>query len=1238
MKMMNIICEMQDNGLTPTALNRIRENGHDIDLWQFGTSDIDSNEKYFVEASKALEGCSLVIIRVHAGLTYFKKFDRLKEEIVRNGASLVVLSELPEDVTENRPLFIGSQEDYVKVRSYLELGGPDNEYNLLAWLLREIDGAEIDVAEPAMRSAQGYYLPGVGEVKEVPFKDLNVAVVFNQNNLVNDNLAHIDALIERLSSKGVGVIPIYLTPNPNEITGSIGINESIRRYLPVDMRRSLGAVVLALPFSQLCLSDPGDGTEKVRENIFDELGVPVIQALSMFNSREGWEADSSGLGPYELSMNIFWPEYDGQIISVPLASTERSPEGRMVSMPIDDRVEAIADLAVNWATLKATPVNKRRIAILLHQNPPRADMIGGAFALDAPESTTRLLRAMRRRGYVTGNMPSTGKGLTKRLLDGVSNDSEWLSAEDMMQRCAAKVPLSRYREWLSGIDRSCAEKMVSDWGSAPGEINTVDDITIIPGFVEGNIFVGLQPNRGMTDDCVDIYHSQDITPPHSYLAFYRWVTEDFGAQAIIHMGCHGTLEWLPGKGTGLSSTCYPDLVFGHLPHIYPYAMSNPGEGMHAKRRNGAVIIDHLIPPMMRAGNYDELLDVESKLQEYLRAKAADMKEKMTRTADDILRECQKISLLDDIGVPKDCTLSEFEGHIETLYDYICEVKDNLIKNGLHILGNVPADSRMEQMVYSLVRTRNGDIPSLRASVAEIRGFDLDSITGASSSIDPESGRTYGEILDSIDSDCMGLISSMNSAGFDVEESKRIASELFDTDSLDTLIEAICTEYVPKLKATTDELKNLVDSLDGRYVLPGPSGCISRGNAHLLPSGRNFYSIDPAAIPTQSSWDIGVRMADQMIDRYVTENGTYPKQIGIVIWATDTMKTGGDDIAYILHLLGVRPVWSSNGGAVAGLEVIPVSELGRPRIDVTMRISGLFRDSFPNLVDMIDDAIERISDLDESEEDNYLIAHLRKDITESIAEGMDPLTAKRKARVRIFGDPPGNYGGGVDSLIGSSQWGDRSELAEAYVEWGGYAYGKGMKGDDMKDYFRKRMSEVDVTVKNHESRELDAFDNDDDYVFLGGMNATVEVCKGEKPVSVMGDSSDPSSPKLRTLAEEGKFIYRSRVLNPKWLEGLKKHGYRGVQEVTNLVEFSFGWDSTSDIMEDWMYQSVTDKFVLNGENRQWIEENNPDALRQITSRLLEAVERGMWDADDETVEALKSIFLDNESSLERINDH
>ncbi len=1236
MRIMNITCEMQDSSLTKTAVARLEEKGYEIELCQYGTSDVDSNEKLFIEAVEKLKECALVIIRVHAGLTYFKKFDRLKEKIIEFGVPLVILSELPEDITENRYLFNGPEDNYISIRSYLELGGSENEYNLFAWLLREIENVEIEVAEPRRLPAQGYYLPGKGDVSNIPHKDKNIAILFNQNNLVNNNLAHIDALIKEIESRNVGVIPIYLTPNPNKITGSIGINETIRKYLCGDLKNTIGAAVLVLPFSQLCLSDPGDGSVKEVTNIFAELGVPVIQAITMFSNQEDWKANSSGLGPYELSMSIFWPEYDGQIISVPLSSSECDESGRYVNMPIEDRVKAIADLSINWTELKFTPVNKRKIAVILHQNPPRADMIGGAFGLDAAESTSRLLRMMRRRGYGTGNMPSTGKGLTKRLLDGVSNDSEWLSSEDMMERCAAKISLSQYKEWLSKIDSECADKMVSDWGSAPGEINTVDDITIIPGFIEGNIFVGLQPNRGLTSDCVDIYHSQDVTPPHSYLAFYKWVTEEFGAQAIIHMGCHGTLEWLPGKGTGLSSTCYPDIVFGHLPHIYPYAMSNPGEGMHAKRRNGAIIVDHLIPPLMRAGNYDELIDIESKVQEYLRARSSSSKDKMTRIADDALRECLKISILDDIGLSKDCSLAEFEEHIDTLYDYICEVKDNLIKNGLHILGNVPAKEKMDQMIYSLVRTRNGNVPSLRATIAEIRGYNIDKLSSSPSTID-SSGKTYSEILDSIDFECINLIEKIRESDFDALKSISIAKEMFDSDLLNPIVTAICETYVPNLKQTTDELKNIMDSLDGRYILPGPSGCISRGNAHLLPSGRNFYSIDPASIPTQSSWEIGVTMANQMIDRFVSENGTYPKQVGIVIWATDTMKTGGDDIAYIFHMLGVKPIWSSNGGAVVGLEIISTSELGRPRIDVTMRISGLFRDSFPNLVEMMDDAIEKISELDESDEDNFLLAHLRKDITESIAEGMDPLVARRKARVRIFGDPPGNYGGGVDSLIGSSQWGDKEDLAEAYVEWGGYAYGKGLNGDDMKDFFRKRMSEVDVTIKNHESRELDAFDNDDDYVFLGGMNATVEVCKGEKPLSLMGDSSDPSNTKLRSLAEEGKFIYRSRVLNPKWIDGLKEHGYRGVQEITNLVEFTFGWDSTSDIVEDWMYQSVTDKFVLSEENREWIEENNPDALRQITSRLLEAVERGMWAADEETVEALKSIFLDNESALEKIND-
>ncbi|MCL2891098.1 MAG: cobaltochelatase subunit CobN, partial [Methanomassiliicoccaceae archaeon] len=927
------------------------------------------------------------------------------------------------------------------------------------------------------------------------------------------------------------------------------------------------------------MSSPGDGSSGIADNIFAELGVPVIQASTLFGSRDDWN-NNSGFGPFEISMNVFWPEYDGQILSFPFASRENNDNGTRFTS-LEDRVSAVSELAVGWAMLRRIPINERKVAVLLHQNPPRNDMIGGAFGLDAQESTVSLLNEMKNRGYHINEVPENGQKLTSMILSGVSNDAEWLSVNEMKERCAAFIPTARYAEWLSSVDEGLRHRMLKDWGEVPGSIHATDGGIVIPGIKNGNVFIGLQPNRGMNDDSVDVYHSQDITAPHNYLAYYRWLTEEFGAHAIIHMGCHGTLEWLPGKGTALSGRCSPDAVLGHIPHIYPYTISNPGEGVNAKRRSCAVIVDHLIPAQTRAESYDEMATIESMLQEYLRAKLAGQKEKCENLVDTIFDKCVECSLLDDIGLTQHSDLSELEKRIETLYDYICSVKDNTIKDGLHILGAPPSYERMDEMIYSLTRIKNGDVPPLRSAVADLLNIDIVKAMNAPSDIASD-GTLNGEQIDKVDKLSMELIRKMHELSFVKEDCIDAVTKM--TGSSDDLISVtglICGTLVPMLMQTGDELKNIIGALDGKYILPGPSGCPTRGNVHLLPTGRNFYSIDPAGIPTRSSWDVGKRMADLMIERHVKDNGSYPKQIAIVVWATDTMKTGGDDISYILWLLGVKPVWSASGSSVTDLEIIPLEELKRPRIDVTLRISGLFRDSFPNLIHMIDDAVSKISELDESEEDNYLLMNLRKDIADSIAEGLDAVTAKKKARIRIFGDPPGTYGGGVDTLIGTSAWKDRNDLGDAFVEWGGYGYGRELKGEDVKDFFRKRLSTVDVTVKNHESRELDAFDNDDDYIFLGGMNAAVESCSGKQPMSMIGDSSDPDRPAARTLQEEGKFIFRSRVLNPKWIDGLKRHGYRGVQELSNLVEFSFGWDSTSDAMEDWMYQAMADKFLFDG---------------------------------------------------------
>jgi len=430
---------------------------------------------------------------------------------------------------------------------------------------------------------------------------------------------------------------------------------------------------------------------------------------------------------------------------------------------------------------------------------------------------------------------------------------------------------------------------------------------------------------------------------------------------------------------------------------------------------------------------------------------------------------------------------------------------------------------------------------------------------------------------------------------------------------------------------------MIKGLDGGYVPPGPSGDPTRGNAHLLPTGRNYYSIDPATIPTPAAWKTGKSMADQMIERYVQEKGEYPQRVGIVVWATDTMRTGGDDIAYLLWLMGLRPVWSDRGGTVTGLEVIPASVLNRPRIDVTLRISGLFRDTYPNLVHLIDEGVEIIASLDESEEVNYLSAHLRQDMLEKIKEGFSEADAREQSLIRIFGDPPGNHGCAVGEVVHASAWKDRKDLADVYTTWGAHAYGRKFRGEKVTELFKKQFGRLDATVKNRVSREFDILDVDDDYIFLGGMNACVKSYGDKDPVSFIGEGSDPDNVKTRLLDEEIRYVFRSRILNPRWFEGLKPHGFRGVQEITNTIEYTFGWDVTSDAVDDWEYLAAAEHFLFHEENRQWIEENNPYALHTITGRLLEAIDRGFWDADDDVVRRLQDIYLSSEELLERMGE-
>ena len=715
--------------------------------------------------------------------------------------------------------------------------------------------------------------------------------------------------------------------------------------------------------------------------------------------------------------------------------------------------------------------------------------------------------------------------------------------------------------------------------------------------------------------------------PHQYLGYYRWIRDVFKADILIHMGTHGTLEWLPGKGNGLSRCCYPDAVLDSIPNVYPYIIDDPGEGMEAKRRTDSVLIGYMVASMTRADSYEEMADLDAALQMYLNSNTGEKKEGLLDTIYGCLSE---LDLWKEIGLEPGAPKEEVAGMVDSLYDYICDLKDAVIKDGLHILGKVPEGKRMEEMVYSMTRLRNGEVPSLRKSVAAAKGLDLDALLDSPSAC--TGGRLNGAWVDEIDRECCGMISDIIASGFDRERSPPS-----DGGAMGTIMDFICGPLRYGITHISDERDNLLGGMTGGYVPPGPSGSPTRGNAHLLPTGTNYFSIDPYAIPNASSWDIGVKMADAMLDKYVEDNGKYPENVAIVVWATDTMKTGGDDIAYILYLLGLRPRYSSYGGRVVGLDVIPLEELGRPRVDMTLRISGMFRDSFPNLVELIDGGVEMVSELDEGDESNFLRKHLREDMAKRISEGLSEQEARDRSLIRIFGDPPGQHGCGTGILIESSKWETIEDLAQVYTVWGAYAYGRGWKGEKVEKEFIDRMSAQDVTVKNHNDREFDLLDIDDDYEVLGGLNAVVRAYGKHKPATYMGDSSDTDRLKLRSLEEETAYVMRSRVLNPRWFEGLKPHGFRGAMELSKLTEYMLGWDATSDNIEPWMYKAVTEKYVLDDENRKWIEENNPYAMHEMIDDLLEAIDRDLWDAPEEIRERLRDLYLESEGLLEMLNN-
>ncbi|MDI6603657.1 MAG: cobaltochelatase subunit CobN [Thermoanaerobacteraceae bacterium] len=1219
--------------------------GDSVNLAARSKRDVDDLKKEKDLINLAL-GSDMIIIHLMGGTDSLPSVNKICEIGREKGIEIAVLPSSGENYQELLKMGTLNQEEYFKVYHYVSYGGASNFENLFLWISNSISNTSFSVIEPKPLPWEGIYHPDYrDEIKPETFiqEKLNekkpvIGILFYQSYWNAENLEFMDNLIKEIENQGGAVIPVFLTASKNDELGSKGIEWVIDNYFMQNGIAVVDAVINTLMFSQTVATPtfsrvPGG-------NFYQRLGKPIIKAILTMTPYSDWKNSLQGFGPLDVVMSMALPEFDGDIITVPIATREeleRDPlTGAVMTkyVPIKDRIKKVVSLSLNWAKLSHKPNCDKKIAIIFHNYPPRNDRIGCAFGLDSPVSVHKLLVEMKNEGCKVEDIPESGKALMERMLSGLTNERGWLSSEEMNKRAIGKVHNKEYEMWFDNFPLLPQQQLEKSWGKPPGEIFSCGENILIPGILLGNVFIGVQPTRGFLEDPASIYHSPDLPPPHHYLAYYRWIRDVFKADIVYHIGKHGSLEWLPGKGNGLSEECYPDLILMDLPNVYPYIINNPGEGTQAKRRSHACIIDHLIPVMTRADTYEEMADVEVLIKEYNEAKSMDPG-KLTILRSLIWEKVEVSKLDSDLKITKEEAEKDWEEFLEKIHSYLYDIKDCLIRDGLHILGQPPEGEPLVEMISALTRLSNGSVPSLRETLAEFLGYDYEELIKNPGFYSPEISATYAEILDVIDEKSKKLIKAFYEEGFDRNKIKDILTNILgkNTAKLEQVMEFISDNVVPALKGTTQEVENCIKTLGGDFVPPGPSGAPTRGRVDILPTGRNFYSIDPQAMPTRSSWRIGVELTNSLLQKYMEETNAYPEMIGIIVWCTSNMRTGGDDVSEALYLMGVRPVWDEKSGRVKDISVIPLEELGRPRIDVTFRVSGMFRDAMLNVMHLLDKAVEMVASLDEPDDMNYVAKHVREEINDKVSKGLDSNKAKEEALWRIFSDKPGTYGAGVSDLVTSKNWKDEKDMCNVYVKWGGYVYTRDTYGLEAKDVFSDRLASVDATVKNEDTRELDMFDCDDFYSYHGGMVAAVKALKGSLPHSYSGDSSDPDRVKVRTLEEETRHIFRARILNPKWIESMKRHGYKGAGDFSHMVETAFGWDVTAEVLDDWLYEELAKKYALDEDMQEWFKEENPWALKNIVENLLEAIERDMWQPSEELKNELREVYLDIEGELE-----
>jgi cobaltochelatase CobN len=1245
-----------------TTMRRAAELVRDeLEVKVYSARFLDEGKEDLTEALEDMARADLIFLYRSAAEIVWDKLEKTVKRLARpvvcvaHDPALWVLSTVGPEVVS-------------KCYTYIVQGGKENFAHMLRYLAVEVLGERLEYSEPLTFPWEGIYHPAAsgcfatvedylswyetylsqaGWPESLVASAPTVGLLFARNNWVNGNLAVEDLLIRLMEEKGLKVIPAFCYSLKDAELGTRGSGEVVREYFFSSGGRSrINALVKLISFFLEARTRTDDF---LREDVassgvalLQRLGVPVFQPVtSFYRTVEEWVEDPQGLNR-DIAWCVALPEFEGVIEPIFIAGARR--EGELeIRVPVEERCRHLVERVARWVELAQKPVQERKVAFILHNNPCASveATVGGGANLDTLESVARILRRMKETGYSV-EVPASGKELIDTIMNRKAiSEFRWTTTDEIISKGGSLklMPVEEYRQWFDHLSLRVKERLTEAWGAPPGEAkNGVpaamvhEGKIVITGVQYGNAVVCVQPKRGCAGARCDgqvckILHDPDIPPPHQYLATYRYLERDFGVDVIVHVGTHGNLEFLPGKGVGLSGECYPDLAIGSLPHLYIYNADNPPEGTIAKRRSYATLVDHMQTVMTGGGLYDELAGLERYLEEYEKARVADPARAHT-LEHLIIEEIKKTNL--DKQIPVEGGHDNFSVIAEKAHAVLSTIRNTQIQDGQHIFGEIPEGERRVEFINSILRFDAGEKVSLRRAVAGLMNLDLAGLLADQGRFSTRYGKSYGALLEEIDAAAKAFIGRfLKGQEVDPGFAQEVLGDKF-----------ICPEALPEVNAllprvldlnerieASEEIESLLSGFDGKYIPAGPSGLITRGRDDILPTGRNFYSLDPHRVPTRAAWEVGKRLAEKILEKHLAEESRYPENIALYWMCNDIMWADGEGLGQMFYLLGVRPRWLPNG-RVAGIEVIPLEELGRPRIDLTVRVSGITRDNFPNCVELLDEAIQTVAALDEPPEQNYVRKH-----TLARLDGQNDPQAWRDATLRIFASKPGTYMAGVNLAVYASAWKEEKDLADIFIYWNGYAYGKGVFGQEAFRQLQASLKTVDVTYNKVVTDEYDLFGCCCYFGTHGGMTAAARVASGKEVRTYYGDTREPEHVEVRTLADEIRRVVRTKLLNPKWIEGQKRHGYKGAGDISKRIGRVYGWEATTQEVDDWIFDDITRTFILDEENRRFFEEHNPWALEEIARRLLEAHQRGLWNADPEVLEGLKEHYLEIEGWLE-----